>query len=69
MSENVVKPRYFEFRNLPIWNNLFGVNIHFDCGKCGLSQSVRVPIRDYPIVECKHCKVLNKFNIMGSTYG
>lgn len=69
MSENIVNVRCFEGMNIPIWNNLFGVKINFDCGKCGFSQSVRVPIRDYPVVECKHCRTLNGINIVSSTYG
>jgi hypothetical protein len=65
----VVMARDFSCWNIPIWNNVLGVKIDFDCGKCGFSQSKRVPIRDYPVVECKHCKTLNRINIVATTYG
>jgi len=67
-NEKTVKPRYFEFRNIPIWNNILGVNINFDCGTCGFSQSTRVPLRDNPVVECKHCRTLNKIPVVTTTY-
>lgn len=69
VSDKIVMARNFEGRNIPIWNNILGIKISFDCGECGYSQSVRVPIRDYPVVECKHCKTLNKINIVATTYG
>lgn len=68
-SDNIVAARNFECWNIPIWNNILDVKISFDCGKCGFSQSKRVPIRDYPVVECKHCKTLNRINIVATTYG
>jgi hypothetical protein len=68
-SDKIVMARYFSFRNIPIWNNILGVKIDFDCGKCGYSQNVRVPIRDYPVVKCKHCRTLNKIDIVVTTYG
>ena len=51
-GEKTVKSRYFEGQNIPIWDNTFGMSIHFDCGECGFSQNIRVPLRDYPVVEC-----------------
>ena len=63
-----IKPRYFECMNIPVWNNIFGVKIDFDCCECGFSQSVRVPLRDYPVVECRHCRTLNKIPIVTTTY-
>lgn len=66
---DIVMARRFECMNIPIWNNILGIKINFDCGKCGYSQGVRVPIRDYPVVECKHCRTLNKINIVVTTYG
>ena len=68
-NEKTVKPRYCEFRNIPIWDNIFGVKINFDCGECGFSQSLRVPLIDYPVVECKHCRTLNKIPVVTTTYG
>jgi len=69
MAEKVVNPRTLECWNIPIWNNIFGVKINFDCGECGFSQVVRVPIKDYPVVECKHCKTLNRIPIVATIYG
>lgn len=69
MAEKVVNPRMFECWNIPIWNNIFGVKINFDCSECGFSQAVRVPIKDYPVVECKHCKTLNRIPVVATTYG
>lgn len=68
-NNNIVMARYFEWRNIPVWNNILGVKINFDCGECGYSQGVRVSIRDYPVVECKHCRTLNRINIVTTTYG
>lgn len=68
-SDKIVMARNFEGWNIPIWNNILGIKISFDCGECGYSQSARVPIRDYPVVECKHCRTLNKINIVATTYG
>lgn len=66
--EKTVRPSYFEGMNIPVWNNILGMNIHFDCGECGFSQSTRVPLRDYPVVECKHCRTLNEIPIVTTTY-
>lgn len=68
-NNNIVWARNFDGMNIPVWNNLLGVKINFDCGECGYSQSVRIPIRDYPVVECKHCGTLNKINVVATTYG
>jgi hypothetical protein len=68
-SDNIVMARNVDGWNIPIWNNILGVKISFDCGKCGFSQSKRVPIGDYPVVECKHCRTLNRINIVATTYG
>jgi len=67
-SEKIVKPRYFEGWNIPIWNNIFGVKISFDCGECGFSQNARIPLRDCPTVECKYCRTLNKIPVVVTTY-
>ena len=64
MTEKIVNARNIEGRNIPIWNNIFGIKIDFDCGECGFSQSVRIPLKDYPVVECKHCRILNKINLV-----
>lgn len=63
-SEKIVKAHNIEGWNLPVWNNIFGMKVNFDCGECGFSQSKRVPIKDYPVVECKHCKTLNRLNLV-----
>ena len=68
-KEKVVQVRSFSGRNIPVWNNIFGAKISFDCGECGFSQSVRVSIQDGPVVECKHCRTLNKIPLVATTYG
>lgn len=68
-GDKIVMARNFSLRNIPIWNNVFGVKIDFSCGKCGYSQSTRVSIQDYPVVECGHCRTLNRINIVVTTYG
>jgi len=67
-KEKIVQARNFSGWNIPIWNNILGVKINFDCGECGFSQSVRVPIKDEPVVECKHCRTLNKIPLVVTTY-
>ena len=62
--EKIVRPRQLECWNIHLWNNVAGVKVHYDCGECGYTQKVRVPVRDEPVVECKHCKTLNKFPLV-----
>lgn len=68
MAEKIVMARNIEGWNIPIWNNIFGAKIDFNCGGCGFSQSTRIPLKDYPVVECKHCRTLNKINLVTTTY-
>ncbi len=63
-ESKVVTPRYLEGCNIPIWNNIFGAKIHYNCGHCGVSQSTRVPLTDYPVVGCKHCGTSNKLPLI-----
>ena len=68
-KEEIVVARNVDGWNIPIWNNILGVKISFDCGVCGFSQSKRVPLKDGPVVECKHCRRLNKLPLTITTYG
>lgn len=67
--EKIVKPKQVEGWNIPIWNNIFGIKLDYDCGECGYSQSVRVKLRDYPTVACSHCNTLNKFPLVTEPIG
>ena len=69
VQEKIVEALRVKGLNIPIWNNIFGIKISFDCGECGFSQSLRVPLIDYPVVECKHCRTLNKIPVVTTTYG
>ena len=69
VQEKIVEALRVKGLNIPIWNNIFGIKINFDCGECGFSQSLRVPLIDYPVVECKHCRTLNKIPVVTTTYG
>ena len=64
MSEKIVNVCQFTLCNIPIWNNMFGAKVYFGCGECGFSQKTRIPITDNPIVECKHCKTLNRIPLI-----
>jgi len=60
-GRNVVMTTSFRTRNIPLWNDLVGAKVKYDCGDCGRTQNERVPMEDYPIVECGQC---NSYNII-----
>lgn len=41
---------------IPIWSDIVGRKVTYDCGGCGATQTQRIPVlKEYPRVACDNC--------------